>query len=274
AMLEIPGSFWLAVAILLYAQARVPGRERAGLGAGLATAALFLCKYNYGLLWIVPVAIVELGLHHLAGLRRAVTMMTAIARGRSWRRPLPIFFISFALVLLGILVTGGGAFSLAGRRVSMRSPGNGAYVFYLLLLIAGLRSLARDRAGSYRRFAALPSRSRGFIAGLGIPLGVWFALPWPNRMKAFFDFVTNRSEAPATWLARLTYYPKALLTEYSPHPLVGAIALTLALVPPRPASVRGGRERRSLATVLYVALLVGLLVETLHRYQQPRFFAT
>ncbi|MEO5616543.1 MAG: hypothetical protein ABIS67_02120, partial [Candidatus Eisenbacteria bacterium] len=60
AMLEIPGALLLAIALSLHALAAreplVPGRLRA---AGLATTALFLCKYNYGLMWLLPLAFWE-----------------------------------------------------------------------------------------------------------------------------------------------------------------------------------------------------------------------
>ena len=274
-MLEVPGALLLAIALAWYVRAGLAGepgtpRSRSALrAAGIASATLFLTKYNYGLLWLLPLAAHEATGSSAAGCRAVLDTALACLRGRPWLRPFPLFVAAYVLFLLAIVVTGGWDVVVAGHAVSIHSPGNPAYILYAILLIGAVTRWARRPAAARERWRALASRHRTLLATVGAPLAVWFAIPLPNRVQAFFSFVQNRSDAvPLGLLDRLVFYPHAFLADYAPVPAVGAVVLALALLPPR------GTRRGDPARLVYLAMWVGLAAATFHAYHQSRFLFT
>ena len=269
-MLEMPGAFFLALTACLHARAcREPAPRTTLVWAGVTSAALFFCKYNYGLLWLAALGAYEWLETPPARRSDLVARARAWLGSRRWLAPFPIVLSLLALTSAVIAATGGGVITIGGARISARSPGNPLYAFYLAAL--AWAALAVRRAGGWRAVAArLSPRHRILVATVALPIAVWFLIPSPNRFRTLFDFVVNRDTGQplfslATWLD----YPRAFAHDYSPAPWVGWLVLALALVPPRP-----GREERDPGRLLHLALWVGLLATALHRYHQPRFLFT
>jgi hypothetical protein len=189
--------------------------------------------------------------------------------GRRWLTPFPAFMALYALAIAAITVTGGGEVTLAGQRISVRSPGNPLYGFYVIVLVRA--AIAVRRNGGIRAVAArLSRRQRILIATVALPIAAWFLIPSPNRFGTFFGFVVNRETAqPLFSLARWLEYPRAFAHDYSPAAWVGWIVLGVALVPPRrPWAARDPR------LLVYVAMWAGLIATAAHHYHQPRFLFT
>ncbi|HYM80216.1 MAG TPA: hypothetical protein VEY91_02255 [Candidatus Limnocylindria bacterium] len=262
---EMSGAFLLATTVALHARA---ARHRGfDVAAGLTTAALFLCKYNYGLLWLVPLVWHEWTRLPAPSRSAATSQVRAwLAAGR-WMQPMPLLVGAGGLAIAAILVTGGGVLDLLGHRVSVHSPGNLAYALYLIVIAWALLPVRRRLAEWRDRWDRLSPHHRVMLVTIAFPLALWFVIPYPNRVKEFFGFIVNRAAGPSPWsLEGLLYYPRAFASEYSPSPFVGWSVLALAFVPPRP----GYRA----ATLVYRALWVGLVATTLHRYHDPRFLFT
>ncbi len=268
-MLEMPGAFLLSLAVCCHVWADDPRAPRVLLAtAGASSAALFLCKYNYGLLWLAPLAA-----HEWLGLpspRRAAYVAHARAwlGSRRWLRPFPLFMLAYLLALAAILVTGGWVIEVMGVRVSIRSPGNPAYLFYVLAL--GWALLRIRRTGGWRAaWQRIGPRERVLATTLLLPLALYLLIPYPNRIKELFGFITNRESGPSLWsLDGLLFYPRAFAEEYSLSPGLGWAVLALALLPPRRCAARDPRR------LVYLALWVGLLATAAHHYRQPRFLFT
>jgi hypothetical protein len=267
-MLEMPGAFLLALTIAFHARCAGPGATRPWLiAAGASTAALFLLKYNYGLLWLA--ALVANEWFRLPHERRAFWRGRAAAwlRAGGLLRPLPLFITLSLAALAAIVVTGGFEFSAFGQRVSIHSPGNPAYALLVILTAWIAIGVVRDPAGWRARWGTLSERHRVLIATIGVPLLVWFLIPWPNRVRALADFVANRRSGPSPWsLEGLLYYPRVFASDYSPSVAVGWLTFALSLYPPKRAE-RG-------AWLLYVALAIGFEGTVAHRYHHPRFLFT
>jgi hypothetical protein len=268
-MLETPGALLVLLAFV-FAGVDVEGRSgrRFGRLAGIATGALFLLKYNYALLWIAPLAIVEWSRlpADVHGAWRA-RLAAWLAAGR-WRRPLPLAIGAWALLLVGVALTGGFAFEAYGRRVSMRSWGNPGYGLLVACTAWALVAWAKHRARWRARWHELPERTRALIAWAGVPILVWLLIPYPNRVKALAGFVANRATGPSPFsVDGLLYYPRAFANDYAPDPVAGWVVLALALAPPR----RGASVAARLA---WWSLIIGLAATWLHRYHDPRFLFT
>jgi hypothetical protein len=151
----------------------------------------------------------------------------------------------------------------------VRSPGNPAYVFYLLLVVRLLLSWRRDPARYRSWLAAAPPRWRILTATIALPIAVWFLIPYPNRFRDFFAFLTNADEGARFWtLEALLFYPRAIADHYSLAPAVGWSVLVLAVLP-----LRSGGANAPLR-VVRLALVLGLLACAVHRFHAPRFLFT
>jgi hypothetical protein len=279
-MLEIPGTFLLLVAFLLHARsAREPLDRRAVRVAGLATTTLFLCKYNYGLLWLIPLAVWEWSLWPEPSRARAAGALRARLRPAWWMRPAPILLAAGPIAIVAIVVTGGGAFTLFGRVVSVRSPGNLAYMWWLAALVWLLvprRVGARAGNGPVRResraawvMTRLPERTRALVQTIAIPLAVWFTIPWPNRVREFFGFIANRDSGTPVWTAAgLSFYPRALASEYSPAPTLAWIVLACA------AGLLLDRRVTAPVRLARLACVAGFMLTAVHRFRDFRFLFT
>jgi len=263
-MLEVPGALGLFAAAALYARwlrlRRLADLRRAALAATL----LFFVKYNYGLLWMVPMLAHE-AWDEVGTLRALGRRWRAAAAGGAWRRPWPLFLLLYALAVASIPLSGGWRFTLAGAEVRATSVGNPLYALYLLVLLRlALWPAARRRA--LARWRALPERGRVLGRWIGLPVALWM-LP-PGHLKGFFTFVENRA-SDLTLAAHVATYPRSFLAAYhAAEPLAWAVAAA-ALVPllrlPRLAA-----PRRAIG----LALVTGLAAALLHPYKEPRFLFT
>jgi hypothetical protein len=133
-MLEIPGALWLLIAVYTYLRYTRTRRLRDARIAWLASLGLFFCKYSYGLLWLVPVAINEIWEAIRQGARPSntlVSLRSTVGRNR--------VFVGFVCIYFGFMVTvavsGGWVFTIAGQRISVRSLGNPTYLLIWILVI-------------------------------------------------------------------------------------------------------------------------------------------
>ena len=268
-MLEITGVFLLSLTLAFLYRAESGSEWRHFLrAAGIGSAALFLCKYNFGLLWLLP-----LGLHESFAAwpdwrARLWRGTSRLIRGLSRPRPFTVFIFIYVAALLGILITGGGEIRIGGHSISLRTPWHLAYYLYVIFLIRLFLRWRKDPEGLGAAWRTIPERLRVLLVSAGLPLAVWFLIPYPNRVRAFFRFVINRQESVSHGvLHRLTFYPQAFANDYAPTPLLGYAILILAVIPPPPSG-----NRRDLGRLLYLAFWVAFLAAALHGYQQPRFF--
>ncbi|HTR97968.1 MAG TPA: hypothetical protein VMH61_08705, partial [Candidatus Acidoferrales bacterium] len=268
AMLEAPGTLLLALALTLALRTLPgPGPRSPALAAAIAGAALFLCKTNYGLLWLVPLLIAEWGEarpEQRASLRASLAAWWA---RRGWLGPLPLAFALGAIVTFAVLVTGGGEARLLGRRLAFHSPGNLVTALgWLGVLVLAWRA-QRDRAAVRRAWGALEPRQRALAAGFLAPIALWLLIPWPNRIRALVDFASNRDSGLPFWTAQgFAYAPRAFVTQCAPNLVAGIAVLGLALLPPPRAAKR--------SRLVWWAGLVALAATIVHRDRAPRFLAT
>ncbi|MCP4662839.1 MAG: hypothetical protein GY856_46190 [bacterium] len=267
-MLEIPGTLLLMLGLGAYWRALsrdTPGSWR--LSWVLATA-LFFCKFNYGLMWLVPLGLNEA--RRWAGSWRALLERTRERlRTLDPRRPWILFLLLYAVASAAILLFPGGVgFTFGEIELSATSLGGPVYVLYLLVL---LRWLVRPRHSvrRWRRWiAGLAEHHRQFVFWVLVPIAAWMIVP--SHTRDFFDFVENRSSEIAFWsLDNLLFYPEVMANQFSPTPWLGWVLLVLGLAPWVVAGRRGARSRALGLVLLCSAVAVGL-----HPYKLLRFLAT
>ena len=265
AFLEMPGAFLLMVAFVLYArhlQAAPPWRLDA-VAAGAAAAALFFCKYNYGVLWIATVAVSELRSLNREG--RAVEALWPARSLRWWLRPMPLLLVVGILGIVAIVVTGGTSFQGFGQRISARTPGNLPYALWLIWLLWMVLPRRGQPSRAARAWSWLAPMHRELFGPILFSVAIWFTLP--GHMREVLNFAANRDSGVPLWtLQGLLFYPRAFAADYSPVPAVGWAALALALWPPS--------RYHYVWRVAWLALVIALAATVLHRYRDSRFFFT
>ncbi len=265
-MLEMPGTLLVTVASFAYLKSRDGSRPWAA-AAGVVSAALFLCKYNYGLLWLIPVF-----LHEADHWRRErgltwMALASGILTAPLWRHPFARLLMVYAAVLGWIVATGGIAYDVGSLRISMRSPGNRAYGFFLLIVGWAIVHLARHRHVPRILEQALTPRRWTLLLTFALPTAIWLLIPYPNRVREMVGFLQNREGGPWTW-ERLVFYPRAWANDFHAAPVLGGFLLIALLIPLR------GEAERSHFRFLRLAASLGFVMVALHSYQGSRFLLT
>ena len=273
-MLEVPGLLLLTVCLATYGGAlQRPSAARWRLAA-LAATLLFFTKYNYGLMWIVPVMLHEAW--RSAGSWRTLLRQTGRALARlELRQPWNLFVLLYLGLTAVVVATGGIDTEVAGLPLRMSSLGGPIYALYVLTLLRlALHRPSRERLRA--AYARLTRRRRIFAAWTGLPIALWMLVP--DHTRNFFSFLGNRSSGiPLTSLESLAFYPRVFTSEYVTAPWIGGLMLVLALPCLALAFVAPARARSAPgegARILALALLCGIVALLVHPYKLPRFLAT
>lgn len=266
-MLELPGAVLLLFSIGFYFRFRQSGRVVHWKLCCLVATALFFTKYNYGLLWIVPMMLNELW-EDDALRRRILVWVKDYFYSARWCRPFPIFVALYLIVMAAVALTGGWVISVGGHQVSVRGLDNPAQILLAILVIRAAVLAGADRHNARQWYTGLGVVPRQFLSLVFLPILLWSAVP--PHLKDFLGFVGNRSSGlPVLSLDNLLFYPWAFAREYSRTPRLGMLVLVMALLQLR-FLWRGNPKDRALA----IALALGLISSLAHPYKDPRFFFT
>jgi hypothetical protein len=262
-MLEIPGILLLLIAVGLYLRSLESGSARDFTLACIAATTLFFCKYNYGLIWILPMSANELLRVHGPQGRQLSESLNRL--GAVLRRPWPAVLVVGLLGATIIEIAGPWRFSLGGRAVSVSSAGPLLYALYGLTLVGWLLRPRRSIQMVRQLLARLDPRPRTMLVAIAVPVALWMVVP--SHTINFVTFLVNRSAGPPVLsLESLLFYPRVFLSEYSPLPAVGIAVLFFGVF-----SLRRLRGADEIGRVLALALLFSAIAVVAHPYKQPRF---
>lgn len=257
-MRETAGVAFSLLAFCLYLRARRLGSLWAWRLAGIASLALFLVKYNYGLLWGIAVLANEVLRRNREERRKLARRIGRLFWPAPPRRPGRIV-LAVWLWLLAIAAVFGINF------------GVGLYAGLVVGAVLVALRFKRDREGVRAWWRSLPVEVRAALETVVIPLWIWCLSPDPVHPKNIVAFLRNRATGPPLFSAdSLLFYFRSLARDYTPDPLLGwavvaLLALSLAFL-----RKGGGEPFRFLA----ITALLGLALATFHPYKEPRFFAT
>jgi hypothetical protein len=262
-MLEVPGTLLLLASVACAARWLATGRPGWWTAACATALALFFTKFNYGLLWIVPLLLHE-AWRRAGSAGELARGAAARARAFRWRRPWPLFVAAALALVATIPLSGGWDLLVAGAEVRATSTGNPLYALFLLTVLrySVLPGPRRRLAG---RLRTAPPVWRTALLVLALPIALWML--WPEHTKELLGFVENRS-SHLPFAEALLFYPQVFVDRFHASPGLGlavlATALVVALRLPRLAP---GRR------LVTLAMLVGLLALLAHPYKMPRFLS-
>jgi len=263
-MLEIPGTLFLLLAVGFYLRSLESGSARDFTFACVSATTLFFCKYNYGLIWILPMMANEvLRAHAPSGLQPAESLKRL---GAALRQPWPALLVTGLLGAAVIEIAGPWRFSIGGRAVSVSSSGPFLYALFALTLVGWLLRPRRSLLMAKQLHARIGFRARSMLTFIAFPIALWMVVP--SHAINFVRFLVNRSTGPPVLsLESLLFYPRVFIGEYSPSPAVGIAVLLVAS-----SSLRKLRGSDEAGRVVALALLFSTIAALAHPYKQPRFF--
>jgi hypothetical protein len=263
-MLEVPGTLLLLLAVGFYLRSLEKGHARDFTFACVAATTLFFCKYNYGLIWILPMMTNEiLRAHGSSGVQFSESLKRLTA---ALRRPWPAI-LGVGLVVAAIIeISGPWRFSIGSRAVSVSSAGLLLYTLYVLTLVGWFLRPRRSLQTARQLLERLDPRARSMLTFIAFPVALWMVVP--SHTINFVGFLVNRSAGlPVLGLESLLFYPRVFIGEFSPSPAVGIAVLLVAA-----SSLRKLRGSDEAGRVVALALLFSTIAALAHPYKQPRFF--
>src|SRR4029079_10092618 len=116
---------------------------------------------------------------------------------------------------------------------------------------------------------ALPVAARGLLVNLAAPLWLWCLSPTPIHPPSIPAVLRNRCDGtPVLSADSFLFYPRSLMEDYSPQPILGLPVIAFAL-----ASLLMLRRSEGWRPVVLTGFL-GLALATFHPYKEVRFLAT
>jgi hypothetical protein len=263
-MRELPGVALTLSSFMAYSRARRIGSCGAYCLASVVALLLFFLKYNYGLIWIVSVVVVEVAELSVTSRRRLLDwlkgLVLPLGRGSLFTRVRCVGLT----IYVGLLVTCGllwGEF--AGTLLYPAFVIGAAMLLYAVFLHGrGLLQWWSGLEGKYRAALAL------FVA----PVWCWNLIPDHSRsfVAALLGRTVQHGKAVGWSVDNLVMlYPRGWVYDYGPPTGVSFLILAGVLF----SLVRIPREDGT-SRLLWIVSMCGLALAFLHPHREMRFLLT
>ncbi|MBC7659311.1 MAG: glycosyltransferase family 39 protein [Chitinophagaceae bacterium] len=227
-MLEVPGIFFSMLTLFFYISylGQADGRRNAMLWRWtcLSGILLFFCKFNYAVIVMLPIVICEFCCW--SDFRKMLgKALLRFLRDVRWRSGFMRFIVLYTIFLIYVEKVG-IQFDIDGHRIFIkRALGNPTY---LLLCIVFVRNYFFNKPllNTYAKALwSAPEPLHSLLRFDVLPALVW--LSYPDFFKTFFIFMlSEKTRRSDFWsMETVQFYPGALIENYAPHPLVGAVYL-------------------------------------------------
>jgi hypothetical protein len=269
-MLEMFGSLVQVFVFITYVLSRQKGAEKKGKYAKLfaiSLTILFFTKFNYFLLFIIPTLIHEYFTftknwrprdHFKAWIKAGKWLLSSIT-GK--------IVAIFCIFMVIIYKAGGLEFYIFNQKISIHTPGAAGYIILYILLLK-LWFLHRKKKIDREKIFHLDARIRPLVIFLGIPLLVWFAVPYPNHIADFFGplLTTGGKTEGLNFFTGIFHYIKILRTDYFPSGAVFFLGLLIYLI-----SVVRYKRQDTFTKWLILIPPIHILLAALHPLKHPRY---
>jgi hypothetical protein len=263
-MLEVPGALLLFLAVGSYLRALRTGTPQAFTTACVAAVLLFFLKFNYGLAWLVPLAVTEAWLA-AGSLAALFTRVVSGLKAADWRSPWRIFLLAYGAAILALAIFGGWRTDSSGETTRAISLGTPLYALYIVVLARGLLRPRRSWTRFKAWYASARPRWRAVVLVMVAPIAVWMLAP--SHARGFIRVLENRRAGPSFWTREgILFYPHAFLYDFSPAVVVGAASLALVAF-----GILLWRRFPLPHRVVLGAFVLGVLGTVAHPYKLPRF---
>ena len=270
-MTEIFGVFMqlmVFTSYLLVTDTEVSNLNKRAVLFAVSLTLLFFTKYNYFILVVVPIIINEyLSFTKTLTFKEKCNNLLMIFKN-FLSGITGIVLIVYFVFLYSLILTDGFEFNLFSIKVSVHSIGNTGYIVLYFLLIR-FWYLNKKKKISLNKLYDKDYRIRPLIYYFVIPLLIWFAIPYPNHIREFFNSVVNRNTEGITLMSSIPFYFNILRNDYFQNDIFFFAAISIFLV----ALIRYKSQTRKVKWLI-IASISELLLVTLHPYKDARFIFT
>ena len=226
---------------------------------------LFFTKFNYFFMVSVPIFI-----HEYFILTRNLTL------GEHWRNFLKNakLFLSYTLgkvlfvycLTMAILIkVGGFEFYILNQKVYIGDIGGSGHIV-LYILLWNLWKSYKKRKEYWKNILSVDYRIRPLVYFFGIPVLIWFAIPYPNHINDFFKFIINRKTENIGFLEGIYYYYNALKNDYFYNDSLFIISIITYFI-----SIMRYKYQEDCKKWLILTSLLQLLMVISHHQKESRF---
>ena len=190
-MLEIFGSLMQLSVFISYIFLNERRDSKSAKLFACSLTILFFTKFNYFFMVFLPILIHEYFLltsnltlrEHWENFLEKSKLLLSCTLGKA-------FFI-YCLVMIILIKTGGFEFYILHQKVYIGDIGGSGHVV-LYILLWNLWKSYNKRKECWRYILNIDYRIRPLVYFFGIPVLIWFTIPYPNHINDFFKFMINR----------------------------------------------------------------------------------
>ncbi len=117
------------------------------------------------------------------------------------------------LAMAILIKVGGFEFYILNQKVYIGDIGGSGHIV-LYILLWHLWKSYNKRKEYWKYILNMDYRIRPLVYFFGIPVLIWFAIPYPNHINDFFKFIINRKTENIGFLEGIYYYYNALKNDY------------------------------------------------------------
>lgn len=229
-MFEVPGILLCMITLFFYLRFLRTGEGKEWRRTCLAGIILFFAKFNYAVLIMLPIVVNEFSTR--PAFRQLV--IAAVHRFRKdvrWGGGFTLFVFAYGVFLIYVQKVGIRTEAFGQTVVITKAFGNPLYALLAIILIRNWirnRELLKTYA---RNIWQAPEPIHSLLRFDILPALVW--LSYPVFFMHFFLYMFNeKTRHESFWsMETLTFYPGAVIRDYAPNPVLGALTLaSLALM--------------------------------------------
>jgi hypothetical protein len=264
-MLETFGSL---VQLLIFASYIYLNEKRDSKSAKLFSCSLtilFFTKFNYFFMVFLPILIHEYFVltskltfrERLEGFLKKLKLLLSYALGK-------ILFV-YCLAMVILIKTGGFEFYILNQKVYIGDIGGSGHVV-LYILLWNLWKSYNKRKEYWKYVLDIDYRIRPLVYFFGIPVLIWFTIPYPNHINDFFKFIINRKTENVDFLGGIYYYYNALKSDYFYNDFLFIIAIIIYFI-----SIIRYKSQEDCKKWLILTSSLQIIMIISHHQKQSRF---
>ena len=164
-----------------------------------------------------------------------------------------------------LIKVGGFEFYILNQKVYIGDIGGSGHIV-LYILLWHLWKSYNKRKEYWKYILNMDYRIRPLVYFFGIPVLIWFAIPYPNHINDFFKFIINRKTENIGFLEGIYYYYNALKNDYFYNDSLFIISIITYFI-----SIMRYKYQEDCKRWLILTSLLQLLMVISHHQKESRF---
>ena len=226
---------------------------------------LFFTKFNYFFMVFLPILIHEYLIltrnltlrEHWENFLKRSKILFSYTLGK-------VFFV-YCLIMIVLIKTGGFEFYILNQKVYIGDIGGSGHVV-LYVLLWGLWKSYNKNKEYWQYILSMDYRIRPLVYFFGIPILIWFVIPYPNHINDFFRFIINRKTENIDFLGGIYYYYNTLKNDYFYNDSLFIISTIIYFI-----SITRYKHQEDYKKWLILTSFLQILMIISHHQKQSRF---